>query len=317
MERARTTPKDFFLWVGAMVSLYWSVVALIFLLFDYINYALPNPLNTYQGDPYQSSIPYDMASITVLLPLGIFLMWLIRRDIVRDESRGEIWVRRWLLIFTLFVAGITAAIDLVILLTTFFRGEELTLTFVLKIVIVLLVAALAFMHFIADLWGYWAQYPARARSVGLGVVILAAVAIVSGFFIVGTPNTARLMRLDDQKVSNLQTIQYQIVNYWQHKQSLPKSIADLNDPLSGIQVPIDEQTGQQYEYRATGAKSFELCATFNKDNYGRRSTITVPEPMGLAGPGASENWQHAAGRVCFSRTIDPQLYPPIKSVPAQ
>src|SRR5579872_4494089 len=134
MDKARTTPKDFFLWAGAMVALYWSVVAFIFLMFDYINYALPNALQ-YQSDPYQSSIPYDMASLVVLLPIYLLIMLFIRRDIVRDPARSEVWVRRWLLILTLFVAGVTAAGDLVILLTTFFRGEELTLAFLLKVLI--------------------------------------------------------------------------------------------------------------------------------------------------------------------------------------
>ena len=102
----KTTPKDFFLWAGAMVSFYWSVVAFIFLTFDYINFAFPNPLSSFNSDPYQSSIPYDMASIIVLFPIYLVLMWIIRRDIAEDSSRSEIWIRRWALLFTLFVAGV-------------------------------------------------------------------------------------------------------------------------------------------------------------------------------------------------------------------
>lgn len=308
----KTTPKDFFLWAGAVVALYWSVIAFIFLIFDYINYGLPNPL-THYPDPYQSGIPYEMASVIILFPLYACISWIIRRNIIKDPTRADIWVRRWAIILTLFIAGLAATIDLVILLTTFLRGDEITLAFMLKVLVVLLVAAGVFMHSIADLWGYWAREAHKARYVRVAAVILVMVTIVSGFFIVGTPWQARLSRFDDQKVQDLQTIQYQVVNYWQHKQALPKSLADVKDPLSEIKTPVDPQTGASYEYQATGKTSFELCATFNAQSRGQAG-VSVPEPVGLGGPGMSENWQHGAGRICFSRTIDPQLYPPIKSI---
>jgi len=304
------------LWLGALVALYWSVVAFIFLMFDYINYALPNTLS-YYVDPYQSSIPYEMASIIVLFPIGLFLMWLIRRDMVKDPTRSQLWVRRWALIFTLFVAGVAAAGDLIALLTTFLRGEDITLAFILKVAVVFAVAAVVFMHFIADLWGYWIQYPKRALSVGLGVGLLAILSVVSGFFIVGTPQHARLVRLDVQKINDLQSIQSQIVSYYQYKQKLPQTLSDLGDSVGYFGLPMDPQTGASYEYDGTihvaaGANPmFSLCANFNlsgdSDNYSRG--VTYPTmPIGVR---SFDNWQHAAGHVCFDRTIDPQLYPAV------
>src|SRR3989338_4869378 len=155
MDKPKITAKDFFLWAGAMVAFYWSVLAFIFLIFDYINYAFPNPLSYYPSDPYQSGISYEMASLIVLLPLYLFLMRLIRKDIVTDPSRKEIWVRRWALILTLFIAGIAIAVDLIMLLTTFLNGEALTTAFLLKVLIIFLIAGAVFMHFIADLKGHW------------------------------------------------------------------------------------------------------------------------------------------------------------------
>jgi hypothetical protein len=38
----------------------------------------------------------------------------------------------------------------------------------------------------------------------------------------------------------------------------------------------------------------------------------VPAPYGAGVSGINDNWDHAAGRQCFSRTIDPQLYKPAK-----
>lgn len=323
MDKPKTTAKDFFLWAGAMVAFYWSVIAFIFLIFDYINYTFPNPLTYYPADPYQGGISYEMASIIVFLPIYLLVMRFIRRDIAQDASRGEIWVRRWLLILTLFIAGITIAIDLIMLLTTFLNGEALTAAFVLKVLVVFLVAAGVFMHFIADLRGYWTTYPLRKRYVVIGVAVLAVVSIASGFFIVGTPAQARLARFDEQKVNDLQNIQSQVVYYWQAKQKLPAAIADLNNPLLYGPLPVDAQTGESYVYKATGTLSFQLCATFNvasrglpaqagNQNIYSETRALAPMPAGVKDMPMQDNWQHGAGKVCFDRTIDPSFYPPIK-----
>ena len=314
MDTPRITAKDFFLWAGAMISFYWSVIAFILLTFDYINYAFPNALAYYPSDPYQSGISGEMASLIVLLPLFLWLMQSIRNSIVRDPSRKEVWVRRWAIILTLFVAGIAIAADLITLLTTFLNGEELTTAFLLKVLIVLLVAAGVFMHFIADMKGYWEIFPARRLYVRVGVAVLALVTIVSGFFIVGTPQEARLARFDAQKVNDLQSIQYQVINYWQAKQQLPASLTDLTSSLSGESVPVDTQTGAAYSYQVVGALSFKLCASFNTESRSNQMMMqtvrTMPAPMQGKGM-MQDSWSHASGYQCFDRTIDPAFYPPL------
>jgi hypothetical protein len=312
MDKPKTTPKDFFLWAGAMVALYWSVLAFIFLMFDYINYAFPDPLRYYPSDPYQSGISFEMASLIVLFPIFVVIMWLIHREINSDHPRGEVWVRRWALILTLFLAALAMAIDLIYLLKTFFDGESLTPAFLLKVAIIFLIAAATFMHFIADYWGYWQQYPERGRSVGIAAVVLVLGTIVAGFLIIGTPAHARLLRFDSQKVSDLQSIQSQVVYYWQQKGSLPQSTNALNDSISNYVVPVDPQSGKAYEYNPINAHSFNLCATFNADSTDATPAPTVP--LYPSSGSVNQNWAHVAGHSCFLRTIDPQLYPPNKTL---
>ena len=317
MDKHKVGAKDFFLWAGAMLALYVAVFNYVALLWDYINYSFPDPLAYYPSDPYQSGISWEMASLIILTPLFLILMWYIRRDIKRDPTRADIWIRRWALYLTLFVAGVTVAVDLIYVLYAFLNGTDITTRFLLKALVVLAVAAIGFMHFLADLWGYWAQYPSRNRTVSFATGILVAVSIAAGFFIVGSPAQARLYRFDDQKVSDLQNIQYQIVNYWQSKQILPTALTDLNDPISNFTVPVDPQAGDLYTYKTTGKMSFQLCATFNAATRGNAAltdrTASAPVPVGMTGPVGkpiADNWQHDAGQVCFDRTIDPQRYPP-------
>lgn len=310
MDKPKTTPRDFFLWAGAMIGLYGSVIAFIRLVFDYINYAMPNPLDYLPNNPYDSGIPYEMAVFIVLGPLCIILMRVIHGTIARDPSRADVWIRRWAVYLVLFVAGATLAGDLIALLYNFLAGNDITARFILKVLIVFLVAGAGFLHFLADLRGYWEHEPKKSLSVSIGVGVLGLVTIIAGFFIIGTPASARLYRYDDQKVTDLANIQNQIVSYWQYKQALPSTLTDLNDSLSSFTVPTDPQSSQAYEYHVTGKTSFTLCATFNKSENGTIN-YSVPEPMGLGGSGNNDNWDHASGHVCFSRTIDPQLYPPV------
>jgi len=312
MDKTKTTPKDFFLWTGAMVTLYASVIAFIGLVFDYLNYVFPDTaVVSYYSDPYSSGIAYEMAALIVLAPVFLILMRVIRREIVQDKARGEVWVRRWALFLTLFAAGATIVIDLIVLLTAFLSGEELTLRFLLKVLIVLLVAAAGFMHFISDIRGYWVKFPKRAQYVNWATAMLVVVTIGVGFIIVGTPNQARQMRIDQERVSDLASIQSEIPQYFARKQKLPTKLTDLNDPLSYFIVPTDPTTGAEYEYRTIDAKTFELCATFSlpsKDS---------PSKTRSAYGGLEQNWQHGTGRVCFTRgPIDPALYPTPKPVPS-
>ena len=317
MNNAKVTPKDFILWLGAMASLYGGVVAFISLVFDYINKAFPNPItDTYSYvDPYSSSMGYEMASLIVLTPVFLVLMRLIRRDIIADPSRGEIWVRRWALFLTLFLAGATVIIDLIVLITTYLQGEDLTVGFLLKVLTILLVVGLGFMHFLADLWGYWERERARARMVNWAVGALVLLTIVAGFFIMGTPQQIRAQKQDAVRVSDLQNIQWQIVSYWQQKEVLPETLGQVSDPISNNIIPLDPQTKQPYGYNRIGALTFQLCATFanaggSAASSGRIAMPTEPVTAPVGGKDIADNWQHDAGKVCFDRTIDPQRYPP-------
>ena len=311
----KTSPKDFFLWVGTVIALYGSVIAFISLLFAYINRVYPDPLAGY-GDIYGGGVRSAMATLIVLIPATIALTHVIRKVIVADPSKEGIWVRRWALVLTLFLAGVTVAIDLITLINTFLGGE-ITTRFVLKAVIVLLVALGLSMHFLADLKGYWLMNPKKANVLAIAVAVVSLLVVVSGFVIFGTPQEMRQHRYDDQKVADLQNIQGQIVNYWQTKHALPKSLADLNDSLTGYVVPNDAQSGQPYTYHTSGPLAFELCAAFNlptdtPEGQGvYPSVATYPTAPGFGVGALGGDWEHGSGDTCFPRTIDPERLPQV------
>ncbi len=305
---SRTTPKDFFLWLGILITLYGSVTSMVTLLFQYINFAYPDPL-TGPSDPYAASTHVAMATVIVFVPTTLVLYRIMRDQCAKDHSRMNTWVRRWALVLTLFIASMAMLIDLITLITTFLGGE-LTVRFIFKTVIVLLSAGGVFLHFLADIKGYWAVERMRANTVGYAFGFLAIITVVAGFLVIGTPGETRGYKLDQQRVYDLENIQSQVVSYWQEQHKLPNGLAALNDPLSNMIVPMDPETGSQYEYSTSSPLTFSLCATFSQPSWNARQAYAPSA-------GDEQNFSHAAGHTCFSRTIDPAKYPPMTQAAKQ
>jgi hypothetical protein len=304
--KLRTTPRDFFLHLGTIVTLYISSVSLLTLLFQIIYYRFPDALaGAYFGyDPYSGAVRMAIASLVIAFPLFWLISWILNRDYISMPEKKALGVRRWLVYFTLFIAGVTIMIDLIVLINTFLGGE-VTARFALKVLAVLLIAGLIFGYYIYDFKKY-PKGPSKAMKGFLsGAAVLILLSIIAGFFVMGSPSKQREIGFDSQRINDLQMVQNATVNYWQSKNALPQNLSQLNDPISGFSVPVDPETGVSYEYRATGNLGFELCATFGETT--NAADKTVPAIY----PGANnDNWTHGAGRQCFERTIDPELYPP-------
>ena len=134
-------------------------------------------------------------------------------------------------------------------------------------------------------------------SVGASIVVVAAV--VWGVALVGTPGTARLQRLDRQRVEDLQTIVREIQSLCHDpdikdrlRRPLPGTLEELAALARSERIRlVDPATGQPYVYSVEDGTTYELCATFTLV---RDSDVDV-------------FWNHPAGPRCF--TID-ALDPP-------
>lgn len=307
----KSSPRDFFLYLLAIGTLYISVWRFIDLLFEYINYVFPDALDYGYHYGFNYWIRWSMSSLLIVFPLYLGVTWFLRKDAIAHPEKRELRVRKWLLNFTLFLAAVTIISDLVVLMNRFLEGE-ITARFILKVLVVLVVVGSVFSYYFWDLRRETKPdaKPSKFLAILAAAVVLSG--IVAGFFIIGTPGQERLRRFDQQRVSHLQQLQREITNYWQKKNTLPKALGDLKDDIRGFTPPKDLQTSEPYEYNVLGDLKFELCANFNV----LRSSISKnpqydggPYYEGYTDP-YSQNWDHGKGRVCFSRTIDPDLYRP-------
>lgn len=308
--KRRNLPKEVFLHLLAIITLYWSAASFITLLFQYINYFIPDVL---EPRFFANPLRFAISSLVIVYPVFIFVSWLLYKSYAQDIEKREFRLRKWLIYFTLFATSLLIIGSLVSVINRYLQGD-LTLKFVLKAFSIILVAGAVFGYYIDDVRR---ETPAKsARYFAWLVSAIVLIAVVGAFFIVGSPREERLRIIDQQKVNDLQNIQGAIMNYWQRKEKLPEKLADLNDPISGFNVPVDSQTGNNYEYNVKDAVSltFELCAVFNRQTLPslKRAGVFIPTEEAVYHPRYSQNWDHQAGRVCFERKIDKEFYPPLK-----
>jgi len=307
------TPRDVFLHLLAIITLVTSAVSFGFLSFACINIYVPDVVSDqyYTRSGYLSTMRLALATLIIIFPVFLWVSWFIRKDIVKFPVKSELKIRKWLLYLTLFIAALVIIGDLVALLRSFLEGE-LSQRFVLKIITVLFVAGSIFIHYFSELKG---RKITKIRIFDWTVIGIIIAVTTMGFFIAGTPQNQRLIRLDERRVNDLQQIQWQIINYWQRKEMLPSKLIDLSDPISGFIVPQDPETVELYGYRVLTDLKFELCAVFNtaSENLSESKLMpAVPDRPSEIRPTSNEVWWHNEGKVCFERIIDPDFYPPIK-----
>ncbi len=300
----KSTPKDVFLHILSIGTLYYVAINFITLIWQYINIYFPDQLQPEYFSGYAGTIRFAMASLIIVYPVHCYVMRLLYRDYAAIPEKRELRVRKWLIHFTLFITAIVIIGDLVTLVYNFLGGE-LTARFLLKIVTVFLTTGAIFMFYLRDLKNKWNEKSLRLFVGTIIAVIL--VAVIGGFFTAGSPLRARLYRFDEARVNDLQMLQGQIINYWQLKEKLPMTLLDLEDPISGFRAPVDPATAAMYEYRTTEKLQFELCATFDLSS-ANAVPVGVVKPRAVYEPYGA-NWDHGMGRVCFARVIDPELYP--------
>ncbi len=292
--------REAFLHLTAFASLYMAVISLIILFFTYLNLLFPDPALERFTDPsqYFGTIHWSLASVIITFPLFLWISRLLLREIRHTPERASSLVRRWLTYLTLFVAALAVIGDLITLLFNLLQGE-VSIRFLLKVFVVLLLAGLTFSYYFLSLHAAADKPATRARrfhsafaATATGVV---AVALAWGFAVTGSPIVARQRQFDERKVEDLRAISNEIQNIvyegepWTPertpKHPVPATLEEARQQARYQQISIrDPQTGAPYEYRVTDDTHYQLCADF-------RTVRDRPYDI---------FWNHAAEPACYS-----------------
>lgn len=310
-ETKKVSPKDVFLHILAIAALYASAISFIGLTFQYIDRFIPDALYREGYGGIGDSIRWSIAVLTVIFPVFLYVSRTLDLGYAKDPEKRNLKTRKWLLYFTLFATALVIIGDLVALIYNFLNGD-LSLKFILKIITVLFAASAVFGYY---LWNIKNEKIAwrdpKMRFLVWLIVIIVGVATISGYFVAGSPFRERMRKFDERRINDLQSIQWQIVNYWQRKEKLPDNLENLKDDISGFSAPYDPETGLPYEYRKLEDLKFKLCANFKLESSSDANYPKLAYPE--FGGQTNDNWNHGLGQKCFERNIDPDLYPSQKN----
>lgn len=333
VEKPKMNVGFFFLSLGVLITLTTSVISFLNLVFGTLEKRFPDVLNStfqygYSTYDYEG-IRMSLAVLIIFFPVFLTISYFWKKFINKGLSQADALVKKWLIYIILFFSSLTLVIDLVTLVKYFISGE-ITTRFLLKVLAVLVVALYVGVYYIFELrnkekfFGFSIGLAGAIKSSALVILV-----IWFSFCVMGSPKEQRLLRLDDRRVNDLQSIQWQVINHYQQKEKLPEKLSDLSNPLTGYSLPVDPEfeKGKSYEYSVLDAKGlkFNLCADFSLPmpkgwreysngggvmpmyDVAKEVSISYPYP----GPsGVNESWDHEAGRTCFERTIDKDMFPP-------
>lgn len=145
--------RETFFYLLLFVTLYISAFNFGNLLFIFIDKAIPDPaMAAAAADWISVRIRGAVSSLVVAFPLFLYLSRKIARELQNTPAGRSSGVRRWLTYLTLFVAACIILGDVSALLFSLLGGE-LTVRFILKAVVVGLIAGTVFIYYLTGLRG--------------------------------------------------------------------------------------------------------------------------------------------------------------------
>lgn len=122
------------------------------------------------------------------------------------------------------------------------------------------------------------------KIVGLSSLVLVIGAAGSGLYLSGPPGEQRLVRQDQQRVSDLINISGYISNYRHRHKTMPESTAVILDGRVARRIPVDPVTEASYHFEITEGNNYKLCAEFARVSQKHQ---------------AGDFWHHDSGLHCF------------------
>jgi hypothetical protein len=291
--KSRTTAGDFFIYLGIIIGLYVSTFSFISLSFDLINKWLPDIARNYYYFSVES-IRMELAALIIFFPAFIYLSRMSSKAVAITPEKKDLWVRHWFFFLTLFFTGLTIAIDLTTLVYNFIGGEDLTMRFISKILVVFLVAFSIFRFYLYEIRRDVTLPTPKRKYLSYAASLVVLVVIILGISVIGSPMKQRDIRFDQQRVSNLSSIQYAVTDYYRANNTLPVNLDLLTQGtsyyVSNIKDPV---TKLNYEYNILSENKYEICAKFSTDSTDSDTRADYYNQ--------NDNWKHEAGRVCFKR----------------
>jgi len=305
-----TAEKDnsamhFFLYLVSFLSLWFVAMGLGTILYQIINKIFPDTGAFSYLDVFQQGvIKFGLASIIIATPIYYILAFLITKYLYEGKISEDSKVRKWTTYIILFFAAATIIGDLITLVYNLLGGD-MAARFVLKVLVVILIAGSILGYYFWDMRKrnmVGVKYLSSRIFGGVSAAIILIV-FVSSFFIIDTPAQTRNKQIDAQTVSSMQSLTYSIQSYADAHKELPATLDAIGVDRSTFNSPQSNSTVNPITYNKLSDSSYNLCANFNSSN------MTDNVPTSDVYQLSDYSWKHDKGNVCFTKNITPKPVP--------
>jgi hypothetical protein len=247
----------------------------------------------------QEGIKIGIAMVIVFFPAYLTMTRIVNKNRRQSSDHAYLGLTKWLIYLSLLVGGAVLLGDLVAVIMSFLEGD-ITSRFLLKAGAILIVVGAAFHYYLHDVKGHWMTNEGKSKVFALVVSLIVTAVVIAGFTQVQSPSEAREMKIDQEQISDLQNIQWQIEEYLAVNEALPESL----NKLSNTKLPETPDGRTDYTYTTTET-GFNLCATFNQASQNDNNYYGRPYPGDGDLPVIvnSNHWEHDGGEVCFDRVV--------------
>lgn len=294
-RRVQVSAREAFLYLVLFATLYVVAYNAGAVGFALIERSLPDPIRARVWDAGLAGVRWAAASLLIAFPVFLLCSRIVARSLARDPDKRSSGVRRWLTYLTLFLAALVLIGDLVVLVSGLLSGE-LTSRFVLRALVVFVIAGLVFGHYLLDLrrdedhGGAAPRLAWLARAGAVGVLV----AIAASLWMVGSPRQARSREMDQMRQRDLVQIAEHLRMRQGRRQAQPVSLEELRlDAMSADVRVADPETHATYGYEPIDSTRVRLCAVFAR-----------ADSVGPWGEQAQPFWRHGAGEHCYEFRID-------------
>lgn len=282
--------KDFFLYLLLFISLAFVVFGAGAILFQFVNKFIPDPLGVGISFFDQNSVKFGMAAILIAGPIFFFLSGIVNERLRDKKTPKESSVRKWLTYILLLFAAATIIGDMITLVVNFLNGETAG-AFFLKVLIVLLMAGTILGYYFWNMWSPASQIKKERINLciayGFGSLLVAV--FIAACFIIDSPQVSKQKRIDQQTVSNLQSIDMSIRNYYSKTGKLPRTLDDMKKTDLSSEI---WKESSKITYEMNIGNIYRLCANFERSNKDDNDIMVSY---------VSNDWRHDAGMICFDR----------------
>jgi type II secretory pathway pseudopilin PulG len=284
----KSSPQDFFLYLVTFLSLSFVAFGEGSILFGFINKFVTDRESNLYPSFNQGDVKFGIAALIIAGPIFFVISRIIVARISQQKISLESNVRKWLTYIVLFFAAATIIGDLITLVVNFLGGD-FTSSFLLKVLVVLMIAGGIFGYYFWDMRRTEISSNINKLAMYICIVVL-TISFVAGFFIIDSPFASRQKNIDQQTVSNMQAIDNSIQSYFGDAGKLPQKL----DDMLATKYSFGNQTAKGLKYEITGEDSYQICADFLRSNLSDKENKYGPY---------ENDWKHDAGNFCFTRVV--------------